>query len=178
MSGVHALTVLSWCCHLIKILKCSFYACIFMPTQGVKWTVAWSPFMTIMSTRTSNFQNFKGFRCHYWCLSYSHVYSYGRSRLVGLVCSVCTLSDQLQKAICTLFSTFFRACCVQLTSPMQHTCGHVAMKIAYYIYIAQGNGSDVLFRSSRRCTSDLLNIVSIKSLLYIYGRQHTIKYIF
>ena len=65
--------------------------------QGAKLTVAWSPFATYMSTA---FQNFYGFRHHYWDLSCSCVHSYGRSRLVGLVSSVCTLSDQLQATKC------------------------------------------------------------------------------
>ena len=46
-------------------------------------------------TAVTNFQNFSGFRRHYWRLSCSSVYSYC-SRLVSLVCGVCTQSDQLQ----------------------------------------------------------------------------------
>ena len=81
---------------------CPYYSCFvysfwpYHPYSGVELTVAWSPFVTNMSTGVTNFQNFSGFRCHYWRLSCSNVYSYGKSRLVSSVCSVCTQSDQLQ----------------------------------------------------------------------------------
>ena len=53
-----------------------------------KITVTWSPFVTNMSTRMTNFHNFNGFRHHYWQLCCSYVHNYSSTRLVELVCSV------------------------------------------------------------------------------------------
>ena len=114
--------------------------------QGVKLTVAWLPFATNECTGATNFQDFSGFRRHYWRLSCSNMHSYGMSRLVSLVCSVCTLSDQLQATAppgadtAYLWACFNENCLVQSLGNLQ-CCALL------------------LFKSSRQCTSDLLNIL-------------------
>ena len=80
----------------IYIYTCPCSPATLLACPGVKLTVAWLPFATNVGTGATNFQIFTGFRRHHWRLSCSCVYSYGMSRLVSLVCSVCTLSDQLQ----------------------------------------------------------------------------------
>ena len=74
------------------------------------------------------------------------MHSYGRSRLVSLVCSVCTLSDQLQATAppgadtAYLWACFNENCLVQSPGNMQ-CCALLLLK------------------RSRQCTSDLLNIL-------------------
>ena len=119
---------------------------IFLCLQGVKVTVARSSFATNECTRATNFQNFNGFKHCYWCLSCSNMHSYGRSRLLSLVCSVCTLSDQLQATAplgadtAYLWACFSENCSAQ--SPGNPQCCAL-----------------LLFKSSRQCTSDLINIL-------------------
>ena len=110
-----------------KKLNSTFYTC----KQGVKLTVAWLPFATNKCTGMTNFQNFSGFRRHYWRLSCSSVYNYGR-------CGHCILVDMFQ---CKLLSTKLRKSAVLCTFTVKSSqqCTSDLLNIlprAYCIYMA------------------------------------------
>ena len=103
------------------------------------------PIATNEFTGATDFQDFSGFRCHYWRLSCSNMHSYGMSRLVSLVCSVFTLSDQLQATAPPGADTAYLWACFSLVQSLENLQGCALL----------------LFKCSRQCTctSDLLSIL-------------------
>ena len=142
--------------HVCPSERSQMHAWLHTVHQGVKLTVARSPFATNMSTRATNFHIFSDFRRHCWRLCCSCVHSYSASRLVGLVCSVYTMSDQLQ-ATRRWHCILWASCCTNLWLCI-YIASNLCSAVHSYCAVELRQSWSVLSRYN-------------KSLLYIYGHN-------